>query len=131
MAHESSWVNDNRNPGMSRDEIEELLLAAYGAERMIWSPGVRGQDITDYHIDSLARFTGPGRIVINLPDDPDMNDPFHLAALETYDVIIAEKLDVEVIPGTRTPKGEEFGFCCIICQLLCLQRRCGCCPVWR
>ena len=62
MAHESSWVNDNRNPGLSRDEIERRLLAAYGADRMIWSEGVWGEDITDYHIDSLARFTGPGTV---------------------------------------------------------------------
>lgn len=110
MAHESSWVNDNRNPGLSKSEIEELLLAAYGAERMIWSPGVWGEDITDYHIDSLARFTGPGRVLINLPDDPDMEDPFHLAALETHDNLIAEKLDVEVIPepGRRRVAGLDF-----------------------
>lgn len=98
MAHESSWLNENRNPGLSRGEIEELLLAAYGADRMIWSPGVWGEDITDYHIDSLARFTGPGRVLINLPDDPDVKDPFHAAALDTHDRLVAEKLDVEVIP---------------------------------
>lgn len=98
MAHESSWVNSNRNPGLFRDEIENRLLRAYGADRMIWSPGVRGKDITDYHIDSLARFTGPGRVLINLPDEPDMEEPFHIAALETHDRLVAAKLDVEVIP---------------------------------
>ncbi|SDW29722.1 agmatine deiminase [Ruegeria halocynthiae] len=98
MAHESSWVNTNRNPGLSRDEVEARLLAAYGAKRLIWSDGVWGEDITDYHIDSLARFTGPGRVLINLPDDPDMDDPFHLAALDTHDRLIAEGLQVEVIP---------------------------------
>ena len=98
MAHESSWVNDNRNPALSRTEVERRLLLAYGAERMIWSDGVWGEDITDYHIDSLARFTGPGRVLVNLPDHPDMNDPFHVAALDTHDGLIAEGLDVEVIP---------------------------------
>lgn len=97
-AHESSWVNDNRNPGMTRSQIEARLLAAYGAERMIWSPGVWGEDITDYHIDSLARFTGPGRILINLPDEPDLTDPFHVAALDTHDGLLAAGLDIEVIP---------------------------------
>lgn len=98
LAHESSWVNDNRNPGRSRDEIETNLLRAYGADRMIWSKGVWGEDITDYHIDSLARFTGPGRVLINLPDDLDLSDPFHVAAADTYDRIVAEGLEVEVIP---------------------------------
>lgn len=98
IAHESSWVNDNRNPGLTREEIERRLLAAYGAERMIWSPGVWEEDITDYHIDSLARFTGPGRVLINLPDDPDLDDPFHFAAAETHDALVASGLDVAVIP---------------------------------
>ncbi|WP_170330895.1 agmatine deiminase family protein [Ruegeria arenilitoris] len=110
MAHESSWVHDNRNPGMSRNEIEALLLKAYGADRMIWSAGVWDEDITDYHIDSLARFTGPGRVLINLPDDPDPADPFHMAALDTHDVLVAAGLQVDVIPEPveRRIDDEEF-----------------------
>ncbi len=110
MAHESSWVNENRNPGLSRDEIEKRLLTSYGAERMIWAPGVWGEDITDYHIDSLARFTGPGRVLINLPDNPDLKDAFHLAALETYDILVAANIDVEGIPepAHRRVKSLEF-----------------------
>ncbi|WP_343561822.1 agmatine deiminase family protein [Kiloniella sp. b19] len=98
LAHESSWVNENRNPGLSRDEIERRLLSAYGAQRMIWSEGVYGEDITDYHIDSLARFSGAGRVLINLPDNPDPDDPFHTAGLETYDALVAAGLELEVIP---------------------------------
>jgi len=98
MAHESSWLNKNRNPGLSRNDIEAKLLAAYGAERMIWSPGVWNEDITDYHIDSLARFSGPGRVLINLPQKPDLKDPFHLAAIETHDRLAASNILLEVIP---------------------------------
>ncbi|WP_415920824.1 agmatine deiminase family protein [Tateyamaria sp. SN6-1] len=101
IAHESSWVIRNRNPGLSRAQITDRLLAAYGADRMIWSPGLRGQDITDYHIDSLARFTGPGRVLINLPDHPDTDDPFHMAALDTHDALTAAGLAVDVIPEPR------------------------------
>ncbi len=98
MAHVSSWATRSRNPGLSLAEIETRLLRAYGAERMIWADGVEGLDITDYHIDSLARFTGPGRVLINLPDEPDAGDPFHMAALDTHDSLIAAGWDVEVIP---------------------------------
>jgi len=110
MAHESSWVNNNRNPALSRNDIEKRLLAAYGAERLIWSAGVKGEDITDYHIDSLARFTGPGRVLINLPDKPDMDDPFHAAALDTHDKLVAARLDVKVIPepARRRVKAIDF-----------------------
>lgn len=110
IAHESSWVIDNRNPGLSRAEIEARLLAAYGATRMIWAPGVRGQDITDYHIDSLARFTGPNRVLINLPDEPDMRDPFHRAALETHDALIAGGVEVEVIPEPWERRVDSLDF---------------------
>jgi agmatine deiminase len=110
MAHESSWVNANRNPDMTRSEIESRLLKAYGAKRMIWSDGVWGEDITDYHIDSLARFTGPGRVLINLPSKPDMNDPFHIAALNTHEALLAAKLAVDVIPEPviRRVKSTDF-----------------------
>jgi agmatine deiminase len=77
---------------------------------MIWSKGVYDQDITDYHIDSLARFTGPGRVLINLPDEPDMDDPFHLAALDTYDALVAADLQIDTIaePNRRRIKAIDF-----------------------
>ena len=110
MAHESSWLNKNRNPAMARDEIEVRLLNAYGATNMIWSPGLWGEDITDYHIDSLARFTGAGRVLINLPDDPDLRDPFHVAAMHTHDRLASAKLDIDVIPEPvrRRVKSRDF-----------------------
>ena len=110
MAHESSWVNDNRNPGMTRDEIEAELVRAYGADRMIWSVGVWDEDITDYHIDSLARFTGPGRVLMNLPDDPDLSDPFHVAALDTHDALEAASLEIEVIPEPNKRRVNSIDF---------------------
>ena len=110
IAHESSWVNDNRNPGLDRDEIERRLLNAYGADKMIWSPGVWGEDITDYHIDSLARLTGPGRVLINLPNAPDEMDPFHQAALLTHDRLKAEGLDLAVIPEPQKRRVKNTDF---------------------
>ena len=109
MAHESSWVNDNRND-LSRKEISRRLCAAYGAERVLWSEGVYGEDITDYHIDSLARFTGPGRVLLNLPDMPDWHDPFHQAGLDTHDMLLDAGLDVEVIPepNHRRVRSRDF-----------------------
>ncbi|MGD1887997.1 MAG: agmatine/peptidylarginine deiminase [Cohaesibacteraceae bacterium] len=96
MAHESSWVNANRN-SQSREEIEALLLEAYGASGMIWAPGIAGEDVTDYHIDSLARFAGPGRVIIQMPGFYDRNDPWNIAAHETHD-ILADAQDAEGRP---------------------------------
>ncbi len=110
IAHESSWVNRNRNPGQTRDQVEARLMEAYGADRMLWAPGVWGEDITDYHIDALARFTGPGRVLMNLPDEPYPDDPFAAAATETHDILKAAGLEVEVIsePNKRRVNSDDF-----------------------
>ncbi|SCF89060.1 agmatine deiminase [Streptomyces sp. Ncost-T10-10d] len=69
---ESSIVNDNRNRGKSRDQIEAELERTLGIKKVIWLAGVRGQDITDAHVDSLVRFTEPGVVVLDKahPDTP-------------------------------------------------------------
>ncbi|MFJ7272454.1 agmatine/peptidylarginine deiminase [Streptomyces sp. NPDC099050] len=62
---ESSIVNDNRNRGKSRDQIEAELKRTLGVETVVWLAGVRGQDITDAHVDSLVRFTAPGVVLLD------------------------------------------------------------------
>ena len=90
LAHESCWVNDNRNK-LSRKVIEKRLLAALGAKKMIWAPGLKGADITDYHIDALARFVKPGVVAIQMPGQLDYNDPWSVAAFETFNVLGSAK----------------------------------------
>ncbi len=60
---DSCWVNDNRNPDMTRSEIENALKAGLGVEKVIWLPGVRGRDITDGHIDGSIRIVRPGLLM--------------------------------------------------------------------
>ncbi|QRX95122.1 agmatine deiminase family protein [Streptomyces noursei] len=69
---ESSVVNKNRNPGKSRDRIEDEIKTSLGIEKVIWLAGVRGKDITDAHVDSIARFTAPGVVLVDraFPDSP-------------------------------------------------------------
>lgn len=86
IAHESSWVNSNRNTG-GKAEVEHKLLEALGAQKMIWAPGVAGADITDYHIDSLARFTQPGTVIIQMPEAANPGDPWSRSAFETFDTL--------------------------------------------
>ncbi|MEV7556571.1 agmatine deiminase family protein [Streptomyces sp. NPDC089795] len=63
----SSLVNANRNPGMSQAQVEQAMKSALGIDKVIWVPGLAGQDITDCHIDCLARFTAPGRVILDKP----------------------------------------------------------------
>lgn len=115
IAHESSWVNPNRN-NLSRREITERLTAVLGHARLIWAPGLAGHDITDYHIDSLARFAGPDEILIQMPDKPDRDDPFDTAALRTHEILQdafsdrADRLRITVIPSPRTTRVQSDDF---------------------
>ncbi|MFF3271681.1 agmatine deiminase family protein [Streptomyces chrestomyceticus] len=75
LAAESSLVNPNRNPGSTRAGIERELRRVLGVSRVIWVDGVRGEDVTDCHIDGLARFVAPGVVLLNRPwhgDGPDV-----------------------------------------------------------
>jgi agmatine deiminase len=115
FAHESCWVNPNRNRD-DRDVIERKLLAALGAEKMIWAPGVKDADITDYHIDALARFIKPGVVLIQLPDKVADADPWSASAYETYDVLKSatdangKKLEIIVLPDPKNIRSEKPDF---------------------
>ncbi|WP_372405341.1 agmatine deiminase family protein [Streptomyces luteireticuli] len=72
LVTESSVVNKNRNRGKSRDQVEADIKSSLGVEKVIWPAGVRGKDITDAHVDSIARFTAPGVVLVDraFPDSP-------------------------------------------------------------
>lgn len=67
LATRSSWVNDNRNPGASESEIGRRLVDLLGARRIVWVDGVAGEDTTDCHIDTIARFAKTATIVVDQP----------------------------------------------------------------
>ncbi|MGW8353368.1 agmatine deiminase family protein [Streptomyces wedmorensis] len=67
LATVSSLVNPNRNPGKSQAQVEQDLKSSVGVDKVIWVPGLAGQDITDCHIDCLARFIAPGKVMLDKP----------------------------------------------------------------
>src|SRR5690606_14738430 len=69
LAVEPSIVNDNRNPGKEREQIERLLLDFTGSTKVIWLPHGLRNDETDGHIDNVACFTEPGTVVTVATDD--------------------------------------------------------------
>jgi len=78
---ESCWVNENRNPGLTRDEIETELKRLLGVRTVIWTPGVRGLDITDGHIDGSVRIVRPGVLMMAYnPEDESENADAQLEA---------------------------------------------------
>ncbi|MFJ6618025.1 agmatine deiminase family protein [Kitasatospora sp. NPDC091335] len=87
MATESSWVNDNRNPGTSRDRIEASFKELLGVDKVIWLKGVAGQDITDCHVDALARFAEPGTVLLHRPAADTPPDVWTTAAEQAVQVL--------------------------------------------
>lgn len=62
-------LNKNRNPKLSKRQIEQYLKDYYGQRHVLWlTGGIKGDD-TDGHIDDLARFISPSKLVIGVEDD--------------------------------------------------------------
>jgi len=71
---EECLLNPNRNPGFTREEVEARLRDSLGIEEVVWLGRGLLHDHTDGHVDNLARFIGPGRLLLARPsgsDDPN------------------------------------------------------------
>ena len=69
---EQCLLNHNRNPGLSKSDIEKLLHDDLGFTDVLWLDEGLLNDHTDGHVDNLARFVGERRLAI--PEAAD-NDP--------------------------------------------------------
>lgn len=70
LTTEQCLLNPNRNPGMSRDEIEAHLKAHLGVRTVIWLGEGYQDDETDGHVDEIATFVRPGVVLALTTDDP-------------------------------------------------------------
>jgi agmatine deiminase len=70
---EQCLLNPNRNPHLSRADIEAELTAHLGFTRVLWLGDGLINDHTDGHVDNLARFVGRNRLVV--PEATGRDDP--------------------------------------------------------
>ena len=66
----SCLLNPNRNPGLSKMEIEKHLREYLGVDHVLWLGGGIAGDDTDGHIDDLTRFVNPSTLVTAVEEDP-------------------------------------------------------------
>ena len=99
---EQCLLNPNRNPDMTRAEIEARLAGDLGLTRVLWLGDGLANDHTDGHVDNLARFVGANRLALPVAageDDPN-------AAIFADAKARAEAMGVEVVsipsPGRVT-----------------------------
>lgn len=84
IASSTCLLNRNRNPGLSRGDLEQRLAHFLAAERVIWVEGALAGDDTDGHVDQLARFVAPGVVVVAAEENEgDENYPTLRAIWQT------------------------------------------------
>lgn len=96
-------LNPNRNPELTRTELERGLCDALGVERVLWFGDGLSNDHTDGHVDTIARFSRPGEILLMKPangDDPNAAILDRLAA-EAREMTDARgrKLKIHFVPS--------------------------------
>lgn len=91
---EQCLLNPNRNPHLSREQIEQNLRRDLGIERLLWLGDGLLNDHTDGHVDNLARFVAPGTLALPVAADDD--DPN--AAVYADAKARAESFGVKIVP---------------------------------
>jgi len=93
---EECLLNHNRNPELSRATIEDYLQKYLGIDKVIWLKRGLSGDETDGHVDNIACFSAPGKILMQVCDDP--RD-------ENYEIT---KENLNILHGTRDTRGREL-----------------------
>uniref|UniRef100_A0A0A9D6V6 Agmatine deiminase n=1 Tax=Arundo donax TaxID=35708 RepID=A0A0A9D6V6_ARUDO len=111
---EECLLNPNRNPNMTKLEIDNELKDFLGVRKVIWIPrGLYGDDDTNGHIDNLCCFAKPGVVLLAWTDDE--KDPQYERSVEALSVLCqsvdAKGRQIEVvkihIPGPLYRSKEE------------------------
>ncbi|RQW89266.1 MAG: agmatine deiminase family protein [Geobacter sp.] len=97
LTTEECLLGPNRNPHLSREEIEATLAETLGTEKVLWlGSGFLAGDDTDSHIDTLARLCPENTLLyVSCPDEKDL----HFTALQ--------QMAVE-LESFRTSDGSPF-----------------------
>jgi agmatine deiminase len=86
---EECLLNPNRNPDLSRQQIEAYLEDYLGVRKIVWLPRGVVLDETDGHVDNLCCFIRPGEVLLTWTDDSA--DPQHEISRQALAVLSAEK----------------------------------------
>lgn len=113
LTTEECLLNPNRNPELSREQIEAHLHDYLGIEKVIWLGRGVYDDETDGHVDNIACFARPGVVLLTWTDDE--SDPQHEISadarrrLETATDARGHGLEVVLLPspGPVTISAEE------------------------
>lgn len=114
LVTEQCLLNRNRNPHISRAEIEAKLRDYLGIDKVIWIPRGIVNDETDEHIDNMACFSAPGEVLLAWTDDK--SDPQYafsesaLKVLESTTDARGRRLKIRKLytPSVMFGRAEEY-----------------------
>ena len=103
---EQCLLDPNRNPDLSRTDIEARLRADLGFERIVWLGEGLLNDHTDGHVDNLARFVAPNTLA--LPEATGRDDPNAQIYTDAAERAVAAGLTLRRIPSPgRVTSGDH------------------------
>ncbi|WP_109809107.1 agmatine deiminase family protein [Sphingosinithalassobacter portus] len=103
---EQCLLNRNRNATLSQTDVEARLLSDLGYDRVLWLGNGLANDHTDGHVDNLARFVGPNRLLI---PEPAENDPNWRVYQDAVSRAQAFGVDVVRMPSPGRVLNEDGG----------------------
>jgi len=95
-------LNENRNPHLTKEQIEEYLQNYYGVKQVLWlGDGIIGDD-TDGHIDDITRFVNEDTVVTVVEENPE-DENYHilqenLETLKTMRLLNGKPLNIIELP---------------------------------
>ncbi|RJX37435.1 agmatine deiminase family protein [Paenibacillus pinisoli] len=111
LTTEECLLNENRNPELTREQIEAQVKEFVNVDTIIWlNRGLDG-DETDGHVDNIACFAAPGKVIIQVCDDPsDANYAITQENLQILrDAVDAKGRKLEIIEIPQPPYREFEG----------------------
>ncbi len=111
LTTEECLLNPNRNPGIPKEKIEQILKSHLGVSKIIWLPGGIEGDDTDGHIDNLARFVGENTVLCSIEEDE--KDSNYRNLLKNLSILSAstdsagKKFDVVKLPSPKVFAGQR------------------------
>ncbi|EXJ09239.1 agmatine deiminase [Nitrincola nitratireducens] len=85
LTTETCLLNPNRNPHLSRSDIEDKLREYLGIEKVLWIPKGIVEDETDEHVDNMACFIAPAEVLLAWTDD--QQDPQYAASMAAFEYL--------------------------------------------
>lgn len=96
LTTEQCILNENRNPGLEKEEAEQIFCDFLGVEKVLWLPGDPDDTETDGHVDGIACFLETGKVLLEIcPAE----------GTERYDNMQA---NVAALKGATNAKGDEL-----------------------